>query len=130
MRTQDILKITGVLATLLNAGSAAAQDGAWILERVDSTLNAPLDVVAVEQMTLVDAGGREKVRTLQMYQKGPEQRMVKFVAPADVRDVGFLRLAEDRMYLYLPAFRRDTGALSRTATPVPESRSTSWHVTS
>jgi outer membrane lipoprotein-sorting protein len=106
MRTQDILKMTGVLATLLNAGSAAAQDGAWILERVDSTLNAPLDVVAVEQMTLVDAGGREKVRTLQMYQKGPEQRMVKFVAPADVRDVGFLRLAEDRMYLYLPAFRR------------------------
>jgi outer membrane lipoprotein-sorting protein len=28
------------------------------------------------------------------------------VTPADVRGVGFLRLAEDRMYLYLPAFRR------------------------
>ncbi len=106
MRALGISKMTVMLTTLLSAGSAAAQDGTWILEQVDSTLNAPSDVVTVEKMTLIDASGRERVRTLRMYQKGPERRMVKFVAPADVRNVGFLRLAEDRMYLYLPAFRR------------------------
>jgi len=106
MRAPGISKMTVVLATLFSAGSAAAQDGSRILEQVDSTLNAPSDIVAVEKMTLIDAGGRERVRTLRMYQKGSERRLVKFVTPADVRDVGFLRLAEDRMYLYLPAFRR------------------------
>jgi outer membrane lipoprotein-sorting protein len=95
-----------VALTGLLAPNAAAQDGAWVLERVDSTLNAPQDVVATQRMTLIDTDGGEKVRTLRMYQKGPEQRLVKFVTPADVRDVGLLRLSEDRMYLYLPAFRR------------------------
>jgi outer membrane lipoprotein-sorting protein len=105
MRMQRRLSILFAL-TLLALRNAAAQDGEWVLERVDSTLNAPRDVVATERMTLIDADGGEKVRTLRMYQKGPEQRLVKFTTPADVRDVGFLRLSEDRMYLYLPAFRR------------------------
>lgn len=106
MRRQDISTTTIALLAVLSAAPAAAQDGAWILERVDSTLNAPGDVVATERMTLIDAGGREKVRTMRMYQKGPERRLLKFLTPADVRDVGFLRLADDQMYLYLPAFRR------------------------
>ncbi|MFQ6047237.1 MAG: outer membrane lipoprotein-sorting protein, partial [Gemmatimonadales bacterium] len=106
MRNEDISIVTTALLALLAAMPATGQDGAWVLERVDSTLNAPKDVVVTERMTLIDAEGREKVRTMRMYQKGPERRLVKFMAPADVRDVGFLRLADDQMYLYLPAFRR------------------------
>ncbi len=98
--------IAAAFLALPSAAPAAAQDGALILHRVDSTLNAYEDVTAVERMTLIDADGDEKVRVLDMYQKGPERRLVKFTTPADVRDVGFLRLAEDQMYLYLPAFRR------------------------
>lgn len=106
MRIRNLKETMIGLALLLAAGPAAAQDGSVILERVDSTLNAPQDITAVERMTLIDADGNEKARTLQMVQKGPEQRMVKFMTPADVRDVGFLRLSDDQMYLYLPAFRR------------------------
>ncbi|NIP80570.1 MAG: outer membrane lipoprotein-sorting protein, partial [Gemmatimonadetes bacterium] len=95
-----------VCAALWAAAPAAAQDGQQILARVDSTLAAPEDMVATQRMTLVDRDGREQVRTLRMYQKGPDRRMARFIEPAEVRDVGFLRLAEDQMYLYLPAFRR------------------------
>jgi outer membrane lipoprotein-sorting protein len=100
------ISTTTVLLGLLSVAPAAAQEGALILERVDSTLNAPRDMAAVERMTLIDPDGGEKVRVLRMYQKGPERRLVKFMSPADVRDVGFLRLSENQMYLYLPAFRR------------------------
>lgn len=95
-----------VVLGLFGAAPAAAQDGAGVLERVDSTLNAFRDMAAVQRMTLIDPDGGEKVRVLDVYQKGPEQRLVKFQSPADMRDVGFLRLAESQMYLYLPAFRR------------------------
>ena len=88
------------------ATPATAQDGQRILARVDSALAAPEDMVATQRMTLVDRDGREQGRTLLMYQKGPDLRMARFIEPAEVRDVGFLRLAEDQMYLYLPAFRR------------------------
>lgn len=106
MRTLNLKATMIGLALLLAAGPAAAQDGSVILERVDSTLNAWQDITAVERMTLIDADGTEKARTLRMVQKGSERRLVKFMTPADVRDVGFLRLSDDQMYLYLPAFRR------------------------
>ena len=93
-------------ALLVAATPAAAQEGHQILARIDSTLAAPEDMVATQRMTLVDRDGREQGRTLLMYQKGPDLRMARFIEPAEVRDVGFLRLAEDQMYLYLPAFRR------------------------
>ncbi|MFV1989019.1 MAG: outer membrane lipoprotein-sorting protein [Gemmatimonadota bacterium] len=99
---------TAVLAltTAMVPGTASAQDGNTMLARVDSVMNAPLDQTAVERMTLIDRDGSTKERELRFYQKGSEKRLVRFVKPADVRGVAFLRLADDRMYLYLPAFRR------------------------
>ncbi|NIR51743.1 outer membrane lipoprotein-sorting protein [candidate division KSB1 bacterium] len=84
----------------------AAQNGSTLLSRVDSTLNAFKDMTMLEKMTLIDKDGSQKVRDTKIYQKGTEMRLVRFLTPADVRGVGFLRLAEDRMYLYLPAFRK------------------------
>ncbi|HZD05014.1 MAG TPA: outer membrane lipoprotein-sorting protein, partial [Longimicrobiales bacterium] len=106
--TEGIMKGTAGLAILLalTPSTARAQDGRAILARVDSVMNAPADVSAVERMTLIDEDGSEKERSMRFRQKGPEMRIMHFLEPADVRDVGFLRLAEDRMYLYLPAFRR------------------------
>ncbi|GMR12150.1 MAG: outer membrane lipoprotein-sorting protein [Gemmatimonadota bacterium] len=94
------------LTTPLAPGTAQAQDGSTLLARVDSVLTAPRDQSAVERMTLIDRDGSTKERELRFYQKGSEKRLVRFVKPADVRGVAFLRLADDRMYLYLPAFRR------------------------
>jgi outer membrane lipoprotein-sorting protein len=95
-----------VFMTAMAPAAAWAQDGATLLARVDSVLTAPRDQTAIERMQLIDADGSTKERELRFYQKGPEKRLVRFVKPADVRGVAFLRLADDRMYLYLPAFRR------------------------
>ncbi len=88
------------------APAAQAQDGSAILARVDSVMNAPKDMQGVWRMTLVDQDGSRSERVLRFYQLGPEKRLVRFERPADVRGVGFLRLSKERMYLYLPAFRR------------------------
>ena len=95
-----------LLLFIFLAGNALAQSGRVILARIDSVLNAPKDMVATENMMLIDKDGSQKVRKIKIYQKGSEKRLVRFLSPADVRGVGFLRLTKDRLYLYLPAFRR------------------------
>ncbi|NOY78305.1 MAG: outer membrane lipoprotein-sorting protein [Calditrichaeota bacterium] len=91
---------------LLIAGSAYTQSGQTVLARIDSVLSAPKDMIAAENMTLIDKNGTQKVRKIKIYQKGSQKRLVRFLSPADVRGVGFLRLSKNRLYLYLPAFRR------------------------
>jgi outer membrane lipoprotein-sorting protein len=106
MRRLRTAAMTLGVAALAAATPGAGQDGTWILERVDSVLTAPKDMTATQRVTLIDADGSEKTRLLRTYQKGPDRRLARFVTPAEVRDAGFLRLADDQMYLYLPAFRR------------------------
>lgn len=100
-----ILSILSILA-ITAVSSLAAQDGNAVLTKIDSVINAPRDMTAVEKMTLIENDGSEKLRDVKIYQKGRELRLVRFLSPADVRGVSFLRLAEDRLYLYLPAFRK------------------------
>jgi outer membrane lipoprotein-sorting protein len=83
-----------------------AQNATAILAKVDSVQNAFSDMSATEQMKLIDEENRVKKRVVEIKQKGKELRMVRFREPADVRGVGFLRLDSDRLYLYLPAFRK------------------------
>lgn len=104
MKSQRMLWTAAFVFSL--AGPLLAQDAQTILARVDSVMNAPKDMVALEKMTLIDKKGSEKVRDMKLYQKGSQWRLVRFLTPADVRGVSFLRLTEDRMYLYLPAFRK------------------------
>jgi len=77
-----------------------------ILAKIDSVQNAFSDMSATEQMKIIDENSQVKERVVEIRQKGKELRMVRFMEPADVRGVGFLRLASDRQYLYLPAFRK------------------------
>jgi|GEM_PF-96962 outer membrane lipoprotein-sorting protein len=95
-----------VLVGLLVVPAALAQDGEAVLAKIDSVLEAPHDMVALQKMTLIDAKGSEKVRTVKIFAKGSRLRLIRFLEPAEVRGVGFLRLPSDRLYLYLPAFRR------------------------
>jgi len=99
-------KILFLIVFLLLAAIANAQTGKEILAKIDSVMNAPKDMTAIEKMTLRDKDGSQKDRDTKIYQKGSEWRLIRFLKPADVRGVSFLRLASDRMYLYLPAFRK------------------------
>lgn len=76
------------------------------LEQVDAVLNAPKDQTQEMELLLIDKRGSERERVLTMWQKGDDTRTAKFLSPADVRNIGFLSLPDDVMYLYLPAFKK------------------------
>ncbi|OQX76679.1 MAG: hypothetical protein B6D61_08435 [Bacteroidetes bacterium 4484_249] len=92
-----------VLLLVLNT---FAQDAQSIISKSDAVINAPKDMHQFSQMILIDKDGDEKVRKSEMYQKGDEMRLVRFLSPADQKGIGFLSLPDDVMYLYLPAFHK------------------------
>lgn len=96
---------TSAIAQTASTNSVSSDPEA-VLARVDSVLNAPDDMEAREVMMLIERDGTRKTREVRLYQKGADLRLVQFLAPADVRGVSFLRRGEDRLYLYLPAFRK------------------------
>jgi len=77
-----------------------------IVKKADAVVNAPEDIHQFSRMILINKNGDEKVRESEMYQKGDEKRLVRFLSPADQKGIGFLSLPNDVMYLYLPAFHK------------------------
>ncbi|MGC8745470.1 MAG: outer membrane lipoprotein-sorting protein, partial [Candidatus Saccharicenans sp.] len=55
-------------------------------------------------------GGEEKRRELLIWTKNnpgrDAWRLMKFLTPADIKDLGLLVLGEEQMYLYMPEFER------------------------
>jgi len=93
-------------AVTLVSGSSAALSGEEILKKVDEAEYGAKDTVAEIKMVLEDKDGNTSERRMKILQKGDEQRLVKFLAPADVKGIGFLDEGEDKMYLYMPAFHK------------------------
>ncbi len=108
---QGVLLLLGMALALIAASPAAAMTGDEVLAKVDAVLSASDNSVALATMTLIDRDGREKERRLKVWTRHFKDRddvsMLKFLSPADIRNLGFLSLADDQMYLYLPAFDRD-----------------------
>lgn len=101
-----------VLAGMSSALFAQNQ-AAEILKKVEEQMigeKAPADLQAEMIMIIKNARGQEKRRELMVWTKNnPDRdnwRLMKFLAPADIKDLGFLVLADDQMYLYLPEFQR------------------------
>ncbi len=105
MKRLSIILLAAVLF-LLTAKNVLALTGDEILKKAEEAMNAPRDRTVMEKMILIKADGSEKERTIRFYQKGSDKRLVIFLSPADIKGVGFLSISKDRMYLYLPAFRK------------------------
>ncbi|MDI6848807.1 MAG: outer membrane lipoprotein-sorting protein [Candidatus Saccharicenans sp.] len=91
----------------------AQNRGAEIIKKVEEQTigeKAPTDLQAEMIMIIKSARGEEKRREIVVWTKNnPDRdnwRLMKFLAPADIKDLGFLVLADDQMYLYLPEFQR------------------------
>ncbi len=98
-----------------------AKTGNDILDRVDEHLSgtlAPKTMVSTMTMTIISKSGSKRVRKLKVWSKKVEGRddlrLMKFLSPAEVRNVGFLSLKSDQMYLYLPEFHRVRRIASHT----------------
>lgn len=103
---KSTIKLISLVAIFALGSMANAQNAATILKKVAATLNAPKDQTLLESVEIIAKGGSVKKRTLQIQQKGDDLRLIRFTAPASVAGVSFLSLGEDRLYLYLPAFRK------------------------
>lgn len=109
-RQKHAISLIIILAVFLATGPANALTGEDILDKVDAVLSAPTDGTSTAEMILEDKSGKTKERTLKLWTRyfrdKDDWSLTKFVEPAEIRDLGFLSLADDKMYLYLPGFDR------------------------
>lgn len=78
-----------------------------ILQTSDDVVSAPQDQHALMTMHLIDKDGDVKERKSELFERAKEDtRLVRFLSPADQKGISFLSLPDDKMYLYLPAFKK------------------------
>jgi outer membrane lipoprotein-sorting protein len=112
--------LPAILASLIlvAATQAWAIDGNEVLAKVDAVFSAPRDGTSKAVMTLIDRDGSQKERQLRVWTRYFKDKddwsITKFIYPPEVRDLGFLSLADDKMYLYLPAFDKVRRIASHT----------------
>ena len=107
MQLQKLITLTMVLIMSWAISTTAQELSALdIVKKMDAVVNAPKDQKMSLTMILIDKNGNEKKRQTEMYQKGDETRLIRFLSPADQKGISFLSLPDDVMYLYLPAFRK------------------------
>jgi outer membrane lipoprotein-sorting protein len=101
-----------LLAALCLAVALPAADAAAVLKIMEENTmgaKAPQDMEADMVMTIQN-GNNVRVREIHAWTRNSadqdDVRTMKFLSPADVKDVGFLVLGEDSMYIYLPEFHR------------------------
>ncbi len=87
--------------------SAQELNALEILQKSDAVGMAPKDKHSLSTMILIDKDGDQKERKSEIFERGKEDmRLVRFLSPADQKGISFLNLPDDKMYLYLPAFRK------------------------
>jgi outer membrane lipoprotein-sorting protein len=95
-----------ILTVMLSAHICPALDTLEIVRKGDEVINAPEDAYIYNSMLIIDKDGNKSERTSEMFQKGADTRLIRFLTPADQNGISLLTLPDDRMYLYLPAFRK------------------------
>ena len=99
---------TGLLVIMLSSVlGASAQDGATVLNKVETVTTAPSDMYQQLTITLIDKNGRKQIRKAELWQKGTDKRLFKFSEPASYKGIGFLSLPGNVMYLYMPAYGKE-----------------------
>ena len=89
-----------------------AIDSDTILKKVEATYTGPDSPRNMEALMVmkIHRGEDVKIRKLKTWSKNnpgeSDCRILKFLSPSDVKNIGLLILSEDLMYLYLPEFHR------------------------
>lgn len=106
---RNLMMVALLLVGLFFAFPVSAEESVSaeeLLRRVDSALSVAEDFTATITLTTTARSGAEESRTMTVWQKGANQRMVKITAPARLRGVGLLAQSEGQLYIYLPSFNR------------------------
>ncbi len=104
MKTKALTLI--ITLSLLFGLNLKAQTGQQILNKVDRVTTQANDVYQKLKITLIDKHGRKQERIAELWQKGTNKRLFRFISPAAYRGIGILSLPNNVMYLYMPAYGR------------------------
>jgi len=85
---------------------SAAGEVEDILAKVDAVLTKVKDQTYQAELEVVRDGKVTKTLKFTVKLKGLFQKMVKFTAPGDVRDMAVLTTADGLMYVYMPSYKR------------------------
>jgi outer membrane lipoprotein-sorting protein len=96
------------IACLLVSATAYGADPspAEVLGKVDAALNAFKDGTFESKLFVKQPDGKAREYSFITYQKNPDKRLVRFLAPGDVKGMGFLVENKETMYAYLPGFQK------------------------
>ncbi len=86
--------------------AVAAEDGNPLLEQCDAAQAAAADGHVVMDLEVTDSRGHTATRTLEIWQKGGDKRLVRYTAPARLAGTGLLVPDGETVYLYMPAYGR------------------------
>lgn len=94
-----------VLSLCLGAPLAHADEAgtAW-LERVDAAARVEQATLTLQVSSTPAGGGPATVRTLDIWQLGDDQRLVRLTAPPRLAGTGLLVTGDDSLHLFLPAY--------------------------
>jgi len=106
-----MLKIFSSL--LLISGTLLALTNAEVAQKSEDVMSGFKDSISTMEMTLINAAGQKKVRTMKMKVlegEDEDKSLMEFLTPADVRGTKFLSYEhvdkDDDQWLYLPALKR------------------------
>lgn len=98
--------LAAVVAVVLCAGNASAGEVEKILAKADENLTKVQDLTYHGDLKVVRGGKVTKTIKFKAKLKGLKKRVVKFLAPGDVRGMAVLTTEDGLMYVYMPAYKR------------------------
>jgi hypothetical protein len=106
------------LSVLLLAGTARASEADDLLARIDEALGAISQKVWVVNMRIIGGEGDVREAKMLMLQGGTEKRLLRFLAPATMRNTALLTIGSHDFYVFMGqegrTRRLGTSALNQT----------------
>ena len=100
-RPYKLLSVLGLL--FCSIAGAAPNTGAEWLSHIDEVARVQ-DAHMVLELTVTDSRGEQAGRTIEIWQKGDEKRLVRMVEPTRLKGVGLLVTHGDALHLFLPQY--------------------------
>ncbi len=105
---RNITIFLSIILLLSGINKVFALTGQEVLNKVEESLTGYVDQSLTAEVTLGKTEEKkvEETRIMKIWSAGKNKRVVKFVQPSNVKDIGILVLSEDEMYIYLPAYKK------------------------
>jgi hypothetical protein len=113
------LALAAFAVAIVASGVARADaDADALLDRMDRATQGAANKVWICRLRSIGTDGNVREGRFLMLQNAADKRLLRFLAPADMRNTAMLALGKGELYVYLPADRRvrrlGTSALNQT----------------